>query len=471
MRKVLLRMNEYEKYDLVKQCVDNNGNKNHYALKLGISVRQLNRLIKILKDEGKRGFIHGNRSRKPINKHSDDFVKTIIAVIKEKYLEKNKNYTIANFTHLVDLLLEYEKIKIDYSSLYRMLMDNGIRSPRIRKSTRKRIKKEEILRNKKILCEEKDIDSIVNHQLSIEDAHPTKKRALLFGEELQMDACSKTWSDGFFAHLHLAIDNATGMVVGGYFDNQETLNGYYNITKQFLEKYGVPHSIKTDKRTVFIYDSLTKKEDENNTLIQYAYAAKHLGIQLICSSVPQFKALVERANQTFEDRLSVELKLNNIKNLEEANFYLINTFIPNFNKKFALDYKTLNSAFQKIDKDMVKYYLAVLSRKKINSGCTISYKSKTYILLNEKDERMLFLKGTSCMVIKTLNNELYCNVDNEIYIMQEFDCTKEYLYPYQETSFNKHEKKKYIPPMDHPWRYTNYDKFQQSFKTTGLINV
>ena len=45
MRKVELRMNEQIKYETIKELVDHNGNKNRASIKLGISIRQINRLI------------------------------------------------------------------------------------------------------------------------------------------------------------------------------------------------------------------------------------------------------------------------------------------------------------------------------------------------------------------------------------------------------------------------------------------
>ena len=53
---------------------------------------------------------------------------------------------------------------------------------------------------------------------------------------------------GFKTTLHAAIDDSTGNLVGLYFDQQETLNGYYNVTKQILMKYGIPYKFKTDKK-------------------------------------------------------------------------------------------------------------------------------------------------------------------------------------------------------------------------------
>lgn len=56
MRKVDLRMNELEKYNTIKEIVDHNCNKKRAALKLGLSLRQINRLIIIYKEKGKSRF-------------------------------------------------------------------------------------------------------------------------------------------------------------------------------------------------------------------------------------------------------------------------------------------------------------------------------------------------------------------------------------------------------------------------------
>ena len=69
-----------------------------------------------------------------------------------------------------------------------------------------------------------------------------------------IDACIHPWFGNFKTALHASIDDSTGQVLAAYFDNQETLNGYYNIYYQILTKYGIPYLFKTDKRTVFEYN-------------------------------------------------------------------------------------------------------------------------------------------------------------------------------------------------------------------------
>lgn len=68
MKKVNLRMKELEKYNVIKELVDHNGNKNRAKEKLGLTIRQINRLIKIYKEKGKSRIC----ARKPLKETSQN---------------------------------------------------------------------------------------------------------------------------------------------------------------------------------------------------------------------------------------------------------------------------------------------------------------------------------------------------------------------------------------------------------------
>ena len=125
MRKVELRMNELEKYEVIKELVAHNGNKNRASKKLGISIRQINRLIIIYKEKGKSGFIHGNRGRIPSKALDKSISEDIILLYKSKYQE-------FNFTHFKEYLEEEENIKVSYKFIYNTLTNAGILSPKAR---------------------------------------------------------------------------------------------------------------------------------------------------------------------------------------------------------------------------------------------------------------------------------------------------------------------------------------------------
>jgi len=61
---VYLRIDEEKKYREIKRVVDEGGNKDRAALNLGITCRQVDRLIKAYKERGKAAFVHGNRGRR-----------------------------------------------------------------------------------------------------------------------------------------------------------------------------------------------------------------------------------------------------------------------------------------------------------------------------------------------------------------------------------------------------------------------
>ena len=80
MRKVELRMNEQNKYEIIKKLVETNGNKKRATTRLGCTVRTINRLIIKYKEQGKKGFVHGNRGRLPASAVPLDMKNKIISL-------------------------------------------------------------------------------------------------------------------------------------------------------------------------------------------------------------------------------------------------------------------------------------------------------------------------------------------------------------------------------------------------------
>ena len=101
MRKVELRMNELKKYKIIKELVDHGGNKKRVSIKLGLSIRQVNRLIHIYKEKGKSGFVHGNRNKKPVTALDKQISDNILLLYTTKYQG-------FNFSHFKDYLEEEE---------------------------------------------------------------------------------------------------------------------------------------------------------------------------------------------------------------------------------------------------------------------------------------------------------------------------------------------------------------------------
>ena len=213
MRKVELRMNEQFKYETIKELVDHKGNKNRASKKLGISVRQVNRLIIIYKEKGKEGFVHGNRFRKPVNAINNSISEDIILLYNNKYQD-------FNFRHFNEYLEEEENIKVSYDFVYKTLTKAGILSPKARRKTKREFKKKQLLEEKKInlAMSEETIEAAINHEIALEDSHPRGEKPKFFGEVIEQDGSIHLWFGGIKSCLHLAIDKATSTIVGAWFD-------------------------------------------------------------------------------------------------------------------------------------------------------------------------------------------------------------------------------------------------------------
>ena len=455
MKEVKLRMNEQEKYEVIKELVDHNSNKNRACEKLGLSKRQINRLIIIYKEKGKSGFVHGNRARKPVSTLDKSISEDIILLYKNKYQDWN-------FSHFREFLSKNENINVSYDFIYKTLTKEGILSPKARKRTRKEFKKQQLLREKKITntMNDEQIETIVNHELALEDSHPRGEKPKYFGEVIEQDGSIHLWFGNVKTCLHLAIDKATSTIVGAWFDKQETLNGYYHVLYQILTNYGIPYKFLTDNRTVFNYMFLNpdKRTSDKDVLTQYGYACKQLGIELKTTSVSQAKGLIERTNGTFQGRLVNELKLNGITTIEEANKYLIEVFVPSFNSKFAMDYKKFPSVFEESPtKEKINYTLAVLTPRKIDNGNAIKYYNKYYQPYLDGQIKC-FMPKTEVLVIKAFNGDLLVTIDEKVYELNELTRNQKESKDFDNISSISKERKKYIPPMSHPWKLESFKR-------------
>lgn len=73
-------------------------------------------------------------------------------------------------------------------------MNAGIVSPKAKKATKKRLAKEKLEKEKKLLNKtEKEIEAIVSHEVALEDSHPRGEKPKYFGEVTEMDGSIHLW--------------------------------------------------------------------------------------------------------------------------------------------------------------------------------------------------------------------------------------------------------------------------------------
>ena len=297
---------------------------------------QIYRLKKIYVEQGENGFIYKNRGKKNPNKKDDN----LINELEELYLDKHYDF---NFVHFYeDFVLG--KYDISYDVMLKKFTEDDIISPLAHKKTIKLYKEKmkEVVKEDNSDIKEEKVELFKSRIIEAEKAHPRRSNNLyVFGQEVQMDACNKMWFSGISSFLHLAVDKATKKVLFGWFEYEEITRGYFVLLFNIIINYGIPAKIKADNRSTFSANN-AKEKDKKVFMTQFGKVCERLDIVLHTTSISTAKANVERENETFKNRLIAELRYKDITDIDEANRYLNEVFIPKMNKRFsyAIDEKT-----------------------------------------------------------------------------------------------------------------------------------
>lgn len=192
--------------------------------------------------------------------------------------------------------------------------------------------------------------------------------------------------------------------------------------------YGIHYALLTDKRTVFEYKLKSNKSLENDTFTQYAYACHRLDIDLRTTSSPQAKGRVERIFETLQSRLVNELRINNINDIEELNLIL-----------------------------------SVINTRKVDKGNCIRFNNKYYAFLDNNGLKVYPRPSSNVLVIKSFDNKLFASVDDNIYSLEEVERISKVSNNFVDVVEVK-VKKKYIPPISHPWKRESFIKYLEKSK-------
>jgi len=447
-------MKDQHTYETIKELVDHGGNKNRAAMTLGCSKRTIDRHIAGYRTEGKVYFVHGNRGRQPANTLSE----SAKSDIRDLYLNK---YDDANFAHFADLLERKEGVAVSESMVRKILAEADVLSPKATRRTRREYAKrlKAALKGAKSLKEAERIQAKI---VEAEEAHPRRPRCANFGEMIQMDASLHLWAGDRKWTLHIAIDDATGIVVGAWFEEQETLLGYYNVFRQILSNYGVPFMFYTDRRTVFEYRKSGSKDVEKDSFTQFGYACKQLGVQIETTSIPQAKGRIERLIQTMQSRLPVELRLEGVTTIEQANDYLPR-FVAHYNALFALPSNNIPSVFEaQPSAERIDMTLAVIAKRTVDDGHSIRYENKYFRTLNRQGRVDYLHKGTAGLVIRTFSGGLFFSVEEQVFALEEIPLHERTSRNFDFKPPTDAPRKQYIPPANHPWRLATFTTFART---------
>lgn len=424
---------------IIKRVIDKELTQKEAALKLGITDRQIRRLITKYKSMGDDAFIHQN-SGKP--SHNKTISNSIINEIVDDYLTNFSDYS---FTHFYEE--QGYKYGISFQSMINIYISNDIISPYAQHKTIKLYNE-----NMKNAIREKTItepqEKLFRQRKQEEFEKHIRKSTLhyCFGQEIQMDAAFWIWFGDEETALHLSVDKATKKVLSGYFDFEETTRAYLIILMNMIINFGIPKLIKTDKRNSFSINN-AKSSKSNLNVTQFGRICEDLEIHLSCNSNPLFKPNAERENGTFKRRLKAELRHEGITTIEDANKYLNEIFIPKINKRFSYEVNKKKNIMRENNYTETELNFIISSREErtIDNASSIKYYYNYYLPIDiDTGEVISFKSGTKCIVVNTYDQKLLGIINEKTYIL--------HLVEQSENKMSKASKSGFTPSIDNPWR-------------------
>jgi transposase len=400
-----LSLKEIDRLMLISQIEEEKISVLEAASLLGLSQRQIYRILKRVKSEGSKGITHKLRGRKSNRGYPEEIKEKIIKIYRKQYSDYGP-------TLFSEMLVEYHNISLNTETLRNWLREKAITTS-IRKKRPHRRKRE---------------------------------RRSCFGELLQFDGSHHDWFESRGAECCLlnCVDDATGTVYLKFALSENTQDVLLTMW-EYVNKYGIPRSIYTDRASVYY---------AKGKLTDFGRAMKQLNSELIFAKSPQAKGRVERFNRTLQDRLIKALRREAISNIAEANKYLREIFINKFNQRFAVT-PELPDVHRSVEGYKLEDIFCYKTTRQVRNDYTINLNGGYIQLL--KGDAPLPKPKQNVTISKWLNGQMH------IYFNEQ-----ELSYKSLKDKPGKKGYKSRKVPKDHPWRKMN-QKLKEDKRRNYLI--
>lgn len=178
-------------------------------------------------------------------------------------------------------------------------------------------------------------------------AHRRKRpRKPCTGMMLHQDASRFAWlTRGPELDLVVTMDDATSHIYSGFLVEEEgTESTFRGLSETFCEE-GLPCSLYTDRGSHYFHTPEAGGKVDRSRLTQVGRALAQLGVEHIAAYSPEARGRSERMFGTLQDRLPKELALAGVTDMEAANVFIRDVYLPRHNARFARPPEIDESAF------------------------------------------------------------------------------------------------------------------------------
>jgi len=321
---------------------------------LGVSPRTIRRQRKSYMEYGISGLLDLRTSRPSKRRIPYEIVESVLALYRDSYFD-------FNVKHFHEKLVEEHQIQVSYTWVKDLLQRTGyVKKAKGRGGHRKR-----------------------------------RERRPLFGQMLHLDGSDHPWlalCPDQRQVLLLVVDDATSWNLDGCLVEAETTIECMSIMKSVVEQYGIPAQLYTDRGSVFWYTKKANGKVDTDNRTQFGRAMEQLGVEMIPGYSPQARGRGERWNGTWQGRLVAELRKAGIDNIEDANRYIRQVFLPDMNQRFAVAAAEEGSAFVSADgADLDLIFSTVHSDRTVAADNTVRA-NNAVLQIEESAYRISFAK-------------------------------------------------------------------------------
>lgn len=347
-RTVSLTMREWDRLKIIEAIVQMGLKPGRAAERLGLTVRQVERLVTRYREHGPAGVASGKRGRPGNRKLDEVLARRAMGIIRERYADFGP--TLAR-----EKLEECHGIRLAKETVRQLMIDAGLWVPR--------------------------------RQRPPKVYQPRARRACL-GELIQIDGCEHRWFEDRAPQCTLLVyvDDATSRLMQLHFTVTESTFAYFEATRAYIERYGKPGAFYSDKFTVF--RNATAGRTGHSTT-QFGRAMFELNIDTFCANSSSAKGRVERAHLTLQDRLVKELRLRGICTVQQANAYAP-CFMADYNARFAKPPRSDFDVHRPVrDDENLEHALTWREPRKVTKSLTLQYDRVLYLLEDVPENRQL----------------------------------------------------------------------------------
>ncbi len=400
----ILKMNQKDlkRLHIIRKAIEKNLKQREAAELLGISQRQVRRIVKRVREESNKGVIHRSRGKESHRAIPDR--------IRQKALRLCRGiYAGFNPTLASEKLFERDKIKLSRETIRQWYVAEAIAYDKRKARPHRK------WRERKAHC----------------------------GEMLQMDGSHHDWFEGRGSECVLMayIDDATSRVYARFYEYEGTIPALDSF-KRYILKYGLPLNIYLDRHSTYKGRRKATLEEEltnQQPLSQFGRALEELGVHLIHAQSAPAKGRIERLFKTLQDRLLKEMRLKCIKSISEGNEFL-RFYLPVFNRRFNVEPRSLEDLHrplpQSIELDKI---LSVKTRHPLRNDFTVVHEGKLYQVEGNTQAKEVIVE-------QRINGSIFITHNGRELRYHEIA-----QLPAKIKQSRKHRI--YLPtPKDHPWK-------------------